>query len=279
MQKARRAQNAGAKLLIVIDTVYEGVNSILMSDDGTGGDISIPSILIDIFSGERILKYLQKNQTLEENWVTMRAVFDTWQSEKVEYDIYFMSSQLYFYLFLHDMQGFHSRLGITELRPHFMVHLDEKSEIIKESKDCYGKYCIFSDNKANGKQVLKEQLRQICILNRNKPFDSEERRVYDTEAWFKYVAEFYNFRCDNSDENCSFKAMWEAGGLDPDKTEDCISNAFRKDSLTDEVTIAYFDYEIEEWNRTWNTIMYPAITINRTYYKVRPFFHSGKFHS
>lgn len=78
VQKARRAQFAGAKLLIIIDNIIQPVNSILLSDDGTGRDITIPSMLVHKNTGASLLKYLEKDQNKSENWVTLKAVFDTW---------------------------------------------------------------------------------------------------------------------------------------------------------------------------------------------------------
>lgn len=46
MQKVRHMENIGTAVGIVIDNVQENSDRIQMSDDGTGGGIRIPSMLI-----------------------------------------------------------------------------------------------------------------------------------------------------------------------------------------------------------------------------------------
>lgn len=172
-------------------------------------------------------------------------MFDTWQSEKVNYDIYFAGSQLYFYRFLHDMKDFHFLLDKTTVRPHFRVHSYTEGSIPKSS-DCYadGKYCIFTDIPATGRQILTEHLRQICILNRNVDFVSSKdsaTRIYDSESWFRYVSEYFNHNCDGSNEGCSYNAMSRAG-INSGAVQRCVENAVERDSLTKDETIPFFDY-------------------------------------
>ena len=46
VQKVRNMENIGVAVAIVIDNRAEMIDEILMSDDGTGGGIRIPSMLI-----------------------------------------------------------------------------------------------------------------------------------------------------------------------------------------------------------------------------------------
>lgn len=46
VQKVRNMENIGVAVGIIIDDKYENTDSIAMSDDGTGGGIRIPSMLI-----------------------------------------------------------------------------------------------------------------------------------------------------------------------------------------------------------------------------------------
>ena len=46
VQKVRNMENAGVAAGIVIDNHAENITQILMSDDGTGGGVRIPSMLI-----------------------------------------------------------------------------------------------------------------------------------------------------------------------------------------------------------------------------------------
>lgn len=50
-------ENAGVAVAVVIDNKNEFVDEILMSDDGTGGGIRIPSMLIGKKDGDKILEW------------------------------------------------------------------------------------------------------------------------------------------------------------------------------------------------------------------------------
>lgn len=46
VQKVRNMENIGVAVAIIVDNHAEIIDEILMSDDGTGGGIRIPSMLI-----------------------------------------------------------------------------------------------------------------------------------------------------------------------------------------------------------------------------------------
>jgi len=50
--KSRNIARAGGKVAIIIDTENENINKVLMSDDGTGMGIAIPSLLIGSKDGK-----------------------------------------------------------------------------------------------------------------------------------------------------------------------------------------------------------------------------------
>jgi hypothetical protein len=52
VQKVRNMENIGIAAGIVVDNHNENITQILMSDDGTGGGIRIPSMLIGKVDGE-----------------------------------------------------------------------------------------------------------------------------------------------------------------------------------------------------------------------------------
>jgi len=51
-------ENIGVAVGIVIDDKAESIHNVLMSDDGTGGGIRIPSMLISKPDGQIILNWL-----------------------------------------------------------------------------------------------------------------------------------------------------------------------------------------------------------------------------
>jgi tRNA A37 threonylcarbamoyladenosine synthetase subunit TsaC/SUA5/YrdC len=56
--KVRNIEKAGGSLAVIIDDSYENVRDIIMSDDGTGAGIRIPSMLIGRKDGEKLKKFL-----------------------------------------------------------------------------------------------------------------------------------------------------------------------------------------------------------------------------
>lgn len=53
-------ENIGVAVGIVIDNTAENVTEVLMSDDGTGGGMRIPSMLIGSQDGKKLLDWLKK---------------------------------------------------------------------------------------------------------------------------------------------------------------------------------------------------------------------------
>ncbi len=59
VQKVRNMENIGVAVSIIIDNRPEMIDEILMSDDGTGGGIRIPSMLIGTKDGDKILNWMK----------------------------------------------------------------------------------------------------------------------------------------------------------------------------------------------------------------------------
>lgn len=67
MRKIRNIEEAGLSVGIVIDDSDEDISEVVMSDDGTGAGIRIPSMLIGKEDGKKLLKFLEgaSNEELE----------------------------------------------------------------------------------------------------------------------------------------------------------------------------------------------------------------------
>ena len=57
VQKVRNMENIGVAVSIIIDNRPEMIDEILMSDDGTGGGIRIPSMLIGATDGKALIDW------------------------------------------------------------------------------------------------------------------------------------------------------------------------------------------------------------------------------
>ena len=61
MKKIRNMENIGVSVGIIInDSDETNIEKVLMSDDGTGGGIRIPSMLISKTDGQKLLNFLKK---------------------------------------------------------------------------------------------------------------------------------------------------------------------------------------------------------------------------
>ena len=53
-------ENIGVAVAIIIDDSEEDIENVIMSDDGTGGGIRIPSMLIGKTDGKKLIDYLKR---------------------------------------------------------------------------------------------------------------------------------------------------------------------------------------------------------------------------
>lgn len=58
-------ENIGAAVGIIYDNTDEEVENIVMSDDGTGGGIRIPSMLISKADGKKLIDFVKRATTAE----------------------------------------------------------------------------------------------------------------------------------------------------------------------------------------------------------------------
>lgn len=57
--KVRNIEHAGGRAAIVVDDKFEDVQYVIMSDDGTGGGIRIPSMLVGKGDGQKLIDWLE----------------------------------------------------------------------------------------------------------------------------------------------------------------------------------------------------------------------------
>ena len=86
-------ESIGVSVGIIIDENEEDVDSIIMSDDGTGGGIRIPSMLIGNTDGKKLIDFLTRASTDELDQTAIMAQFIMEKpDDRVEYDIWLTSS-------------------------------------------------------------------------------------------------------------------------------------------------------------------------------------------
>jgi hypothetical protein len=60
VKKVRSMENIGVAVAIIVDDSEEDIENVIMSDDGTGGGIRIPSMLIGKTDGKKLIDYLKR---------------------------------------------------------------------------------------------------------------------------------------------------------------------------------------------------------------------------
>lgn len=75
--KTRNVQNIGGHLALIVNNVQnDPVENILMIDDGTGSDITIPAILISKEDGDKIKMFLKTSSAKETENVLLTIEFE-----------------------------------------------------------------------------------------------------------------------------------------------------------------------------------------------------------
>lgn len=105
-------ENIGVAVGIIIDGEEENIEEVIMSDDGTGGGIRIPSILIGKTDGKKLLDFLRLASEEELKQVAVMADFYLEKpDDRVEYDFWFTSSNDKALDFIEDFQSTDAILG------------------------------------------------------------------------------------------------------------------------------------------------------------------------
>jgi len=60
VKKVRNMENIGVAVGIIINDSDDDINSIVLSDDGTGGGLRIPSMLITKTDGKKLLDFIKR---------------------------------------------------------------------------------------------------------------------------------------------------------------------------------------------------------------------------
>ncbi|CAD8171672.1 unnamed protein product [Paramecium octaurelia] len=258
-RKAINAQNAKAKLLIIVDNRDEKVESIMMADDGNGYQIDIPSILISKSDGEKILAFLSKSNS--------RYLIGSVEFKQNQ------TSNLTNVLFGFNIENKDTFKLINEFRPiyqelqgylNFTIFYEvlrclscEAGNWKTENQDCLGggRYCQFDPNGVafgTGSDVLREQLRQSCIWK------------YNSELWWSYMNHFTK-KCtkENEYDSCFEKFVKPEEKL---AIEVCIKdsyiNSVDKEKGENIILEEHFRLRYQS-----GIIFYPGVSINNVAYR------------
>lgn len=266
VKKVRNAQHLGAAAVLIADPDHSGLPDIdrdilfldsdehshherayRLANDGSAGDISIPSMMIAKTEWEEIKKVLTKDanntgllvaemawHTPKYNW---KVVMDLWSSPTDYHTKEFLASNFSTIARAFDLNDLH---GNTHENEHYDDQMNlmryQERPILLDGKDigclgksdvpgedCYklctngGRYCHSSHHHTDGRDIVKEALRRLCI-----------RKHYNSPKFYwDYIDHFSNicWQADNfANEKC-IKDAYTKSNIDPESIKSCVSDS------------------------------------------------------
>ena len=165
VKKVRSMEDAGVAVAIVIDSTDEDINSIVMSDDGSGAGIRIPSMLISKADGAKLVDFLRTASEEELRRVSFLADFSIKRHEgdnKVDYDIWYSSTSDVALDFIQDFMKIDRAFGsAVKMTPRFVFWECTDCDEQTLTRHCFagGNYCADSSTKLDGREIILEDLR------------------------------------------------------------------------------------------------------------------------
>ena len=278
VQKVRNAQHAGAAAVIIADNAcqckHEKVctpetNTVcekhepIMADDGSGYDITIPSVLLFKQDADPIKEALIHKHTVRMELGWSRSNPDG----HVEWDLWTSPTDYVSSQFKIEFKEAVVALGTAAtMTPHMYIYdgLAAKCRNEEGKSECFnlctneGRYCAADpdndlDYGISGADVVAESIRRLCIWE-----------LYGENGvgieWWDYIKAFSD-SCDTSEsfmkEECVKVAM-EKAGVDYDAVDQCVYNhgGLEKPGVND-----LLDKQLDDIETNGIVIM-PAIYIN-----------------
>ena len=169
MEKVRNIEEAGAGMAIIVDNHVENVTNIIMSDDGSGAGLRIPSVLISKSDGDKIIDFIKTASDDEKESLFLVSEFNIKRPDnRVEYDIWFSAPNDQALDFFQDFRQIDKRFGDKVLMtPRYVFWECKNCDNAFKNTHCFkdGSYCATSKTKLTGQQVILEDLRQMCIYD------------------------------------------------------------------------------------------------------------------
>ena len=240
------------------------IDEVLMSDDGTGGGIRIPSMLIGENDGLKLINWFESASDEDLDKIVMMSDFVLPEYQTVNYDFWFTSSSDRALSFLEDFQKMNEKLeGLVNFTPHYVFWECTNCDQTYLDNDCYGngKYCALEPSNANirGQEIVEEDLRQLCIWE-------QAVAQNNTNLWWKYIQKVHSKCYSVINRDCSQRAH-KALGIDWETTSQCLKNSFSGKDWTGKNTYnTKIDSEISYWKQ-YGTNIYPSIVINQKTYR------------
>jgi hypothetical protein len=266
--KVRHAEDIGARLVLIVNNQDSDIQSIIMTDNGLGGNLKIPAYLISKEDGQTLKDFLDNPDY--ENHINMAVTFEIRKStEKVKAWIYTSPTSPVGRQLMSELGPYIEKFSVRnlEFNHHFVLWYCPECAATgynRDNKDCIsgGRYCYLDpaedDDTINGRDVMYEDLRLMCLYNLTT------RHSYS--KYFQYHSR-YHVQCKDEKlytEACSKKIIEDLGVQYKD-IQSCINKTF---TGPNQVIDDNFVMSMEKDHIIENYIPFvPAIVINEQVYK------------
>lgn len=267
--KVRNMENIGAAVAIVIDNSSENIEDVVMSDDGSGAGIHIPSMLISKRDGKKLIDFLKTATQEQLEQIQLLAEFTLKNDDnRVEYDLWLSSSSDNMLDFIQDFSKFDLKMKDQVLMtPHYSFwecqNCDEK--FVFNNCLSSGRYCAHDPvhDKLSGREIIFEDLRQMCIY---KMYYEENKKI-----WWDYMKVLHRLCYGNVNIECSDKAHKEIG-IDASKTKECMVKSFSQSLSQSKLwqskdTLNFFIEDEMAYMAKYGPSLFPGIVINNQTYR------------
>jgi hypothetical protein len=204
--KVRIAQEKGAHAVVIIDKddstlTSSSLHNIIVADDGHGVGIHIPSILIAKDEGKKMTDALDTGSAVI---VELKWTLPT--DSVVQMDLWMSTGSAESLKFLADFAESRKQLNkVVKFQPHYAVFSvkDPQASAVDLCWDITGEFCAEDPDgygSITGKQVLEEDVRQLCIhektssLTATTDTKSGTKAVMYADKYWEYVKLFAD-RC------------------------------------------------------------------------------------
>lgn len=260
---SRFVEMAGYKVAMI---VYEKdrVDDLEVFDSGFGATINIPTVILKRTDGEEFEAILKKEDSKKPS-VSVSLTFSMPHAPIVEYHLWLSAANQNAYEFVTKFKNFHLLFGDrVKIVPHyvlwycFICQFDGFNGLIPND-NCLsgGEFCAPDPDgelKATGKDVVLEDLRQLCVYNSNPA------------KWWDYMAGYYKQCGGNITEDskeCADRVLTQIGYI-PENVDECIKRDFEGQDFkkTNEILKKERDAFVKAKVPFW-----PAIIINHQTYR------------
>ena len=238
-------------------------NEPILADDGSGSDISIPTMLMFKKDADAIKEAVRNKQDVK---VEMSWSLSS-RTDKVEYQMWTTPTELVSQNFLKSFKNYSIALnGTAHFTPHMYIYDGVKSKCTDSGKNLCdnlctneGLYCSTDpdndlDHGISGADVVTESLRRICIWKNYGETDGVG------VEWWDYVDAFFH-DCQSewqfTKEDC-INGAYRAANVDGDLINMCMQDS---GGLVGDVSNSLLDMAIEAQAQN-GIVVIPSILVN-----------------